>query len=71
MQLNISHKRKRIGSFVHMWMGSEAVIQNEESQKDERKLYINAHMWKSGKIQKTDDPIDKAEIETQNIWCRE
>ena len=48
-----------------MWMGTETAIQSEESQKEKKILYINPHMWKSGKIQKIDDLIDKAEIETQ------
>ena len=53
------------------WMDLESVIQNEVSQKEKNKYCILMHICG---IQKngTDEPICKAEIETQtqrtNVW---
>ena len=64
-------KMNEIGSFVEMWMDLEIVIQSEVSQKENNKYHILTHICG---IQKngTDEPISKAEIETQmqrtNIW---
>ena len=64
-------KRNETGSFVEMWMDLETVIQSEVSQKEKNKYHILTH---SCRIQKngTDEPICKAEIETQmqktNVW---
>ena len=57
-------KRNETGSFVEMWMDLETVIQSEVSQKERNKYRILMHICgieKSG----TDEPICKAEIETQ------
>ena len=44
-------------------MALEAVIQSEVSQNEEENIYINAWMWnlENG----TDEPVCKAEIESQ------
>ena len=57
-------KRNEIGSFVETWMDLETVIQSEVSQKEKNKCRILMHICE---IQKngTDEPICKAEIETQ------
>ena len=63
-------ERSKIGSFVETWMDLETVIQSEVCQKGKNK-YILMHI---NGIQKngTDEPVCKAEIETQmqrtNIW---
>ena len=57
-------KRNEIGSFVETWMDLESVIQNEVSQKEKNKYRILTHICgilKNG----TDEPVCKAEIETQ------
>ena len=38
-------KRKKIGSFVVMWMNLESVIQNEVSQKEKNKYRILMHIY--------------------------
>ena len=64
-------KRNEIGSCVETWMDLETVIQSEVSQKEKNKYRILTHICG---IQKngTDEPVCKAEIETQmqrtNIW---
>ena len=62
-------KRNKIGSFLEMQIDLESVLQNEVSQKEKNKYCILTHICG---IQKngTDDPICKAEIDTnvQNIW---
>ena len=57
-------KRNEIGSFVEMWMDLETVIPSEVSQKEKNKYHILSHLCG---IQKngTDEPVCKAEIETQ------
>ena len=56
-------KRNEMGSFVEMWMDLETVIQSEISQKEKNKYNILTHICG---IQKngTDEPVRKAEIET-------
>ena len=57
-------KRNEIGSFVETWMDLKTVMQSEVSQKEKNKYCILTHIcgiWKNG----IDDPICKAEIETQ------
>ena len=57
-------KRNEIGSFVETWMDLETVIQSEVSQKEKNKYRILTHIcgtYKNG----TDEPVYKAEIETQ------
>ena len=64
-------KRNETGSFVEMWMDLQSVTQSEVSQQEKRKYCIIMHICG---IQKNgiDDPIHKAEIETQtqrtNAW---
>ena len=71
MEYYLTIKRKETESFVEMWMDLEMVIQDEVSQKEKTRYCISMHIWgiyKSG----TDEPICKAEIETQtqrtNTW---
>ena len=57
-------KSNEIGSFGEMWMDLETVIQSEVSQKEKNKYHILTHIrgiYKNG----TDEPVCKAEIETQ------
>ena len=64
-------KRNETGSFVETYMDLETVIQSEVSQKEKNKYRILAHICG---IQKnsTDEPVCRAEIETQmqrtNVW---
>ena len=64
-------KRKEIGSFVDTWMELETVIQSEVNQQEKNKYRILTHICG---IQEngTDEPVCKAEIETQmqrtNVW---
>ena len=57
--------------FVETWMDLETVRQSEVSQKEKNKYHIIMHICR---IQKngTDEPVCKAEIETQmqrtNVW---
>ena len=66
-------KRNEIESFVETWMDLETVIQSKVSQKEKKQYRILTHICG---IQKNgiDDPICKAEIETQtqrtNVWIR-
>ena len=57
-------KRNEIGSFVETWMNIETAIQSEVSQKEKNKYRILTHVCG---IQEngTDEPVCKAEIETQ------
>ena len=57
-------KKNAIVPFAETWMDQEAVIQSEVSQKKKNKYHILMHICG---IQKngTDEPICKAEIETQ------
>ena len=65
-------KRNVIGSFAEMWMDLETVIQSEVNQKEKNKYHVLTHICG---IQKngTDEPVCKAEIETQmqrtNLWA--
>ena len=64
MQYYSTIKRNAIGSFVETWMDLETVIQSEVSQKEKNKYRIVSlicGMLKNG----TDEPICKAEIETE------
>ena len=58
-------KRNEIGSFVEPWMHLDTVILflSEVSQKEKNKYHILTHMWnlENG----TDEPVCRAEIETQ------
>ena len=64
-------ERNEIGSFVETWIDLEKIIQSEVSQKEKNKYRALMHICG---IQKngTDEPICKAEIETQiwrtNVW---
>ena len=64
-------KINEIGLFLEMWMDLETVTQSEVNQKEENKYHILMHICG---IQKngTDEPVCKAEIETQmqrtNVW---
>ena len=64
-------KRNETGSFVEMWMDLETIIQSKVSQKEKNQYRILTHICG---IQKngTDEPICRAEIETQmqraNVW---
>ena len=64
-------KRNELGSFVEAWMDLETVIQSEVNQKEKNKYCTLIHtcgIQKNG----TDEPVRKAEIETQmqrtNVW---
>ena len=57
-------KRNDIGSFVETWMDLETVIQSEVSQKEKNKYRILTHICGTYK-NRTDEPICRAEIETQ------
>ena len=64
MEYHSPLKRKATGSFAEMWKALETVIQTEVSQKEKNKYRILTHVCgikKSG----TEEPIYKAEIETQ------
>ena len=64
-------KRNEIGLFVEMWMDLETVIQSEVSQKEKNKYRIFSHIYRTQK-NGADEPVYKAEIETQmqstNVW---
>ena len=60
----LSHKKNEIGSFVETWMDLETVIQSELSQKEKNKYRILTHICGT-QINGTDEPICRAEIETQ------
>ena len=64
-------KRNETGSFVETWMDLESVIQSEVSQKEKSKYHIITHVCGTQK-NGTDEPVCKAEIETQtkrtNVW---
>ena len=60
----LSHKRNEIGSFVETWMDLETVIQSEVSQKKKNKYCILTHICGTQK-NGTDEPVCRAEIETQ------
>ena len=57
-------KRNEMEVFVMRWMDLETVIQSEVSQKEKNKYRILTHICG---IQKngTDEPVCRAEIETQ------
>ena len=57
-------KRNEIGSFVETWMDLETVILNEVSQKEKNKYRILTHICGTKK-NGTDEPVCRAEIETQ------
>ena len=64
MEYYLAIKRNEIGSFVEAWMDLETVIQSEISQKEQNKYCILTHICgirKNG----ADEPVCKAEIETQ------
>ena len=57
-------KRNEIGSFVETWVDLETVIQSEVSQKEKNKYRMLMHVCgtlKNG----TDEPVCRAEVETQ------
>ena len=64
-------KMNEMGSFLETWMDLETVIQSEVSQKEKNKYCMLMNICG---IQKngTDEPVCKAEIETQmqrtNVW---
>ena len=64
MEYQSGIKRNETGSFIETWMDLETVIQSELSQKEKNKYRILTHICG---IQKngTDEPVFKAEIETQ------
>ena len=64
MEYYLAIKRNEIGSFVETRMDLETIIQSEVKSEGEKQIsYINAYMWnlENG----TDEPVCKAEIETQ------
>ena len=64
IQRNISQKRNKIVPFAEMWIDLESVIQSEVSQKETNKYRM---LMRVCGVQKngTDNPIHKAETETQ------
>ena len=57
-------KNNEFESVIVKWMNLEPVIQNEVNQKEKNKYHISTNIyriWKNG----TDEPICRAEIETQ------
>ena len=64
-------KRNEIGSFIETWMDLETVIQSEVSQKEKNQYHILTHICGTQK-NGTDEPVCRAEIETQmqrtNVW---
>ena len=64
-------KRNEIGSFVETWVNIETAIQSEVSQKEKNKYCILMHICGTQK-NGTDEPVCRAEIETQmqrtNVW---
>ena len=67
----LSHVKEWNWSFVEMWMDLEIVIQSEVSQKEKNKYRILTHVCGTQK-NGTDEPVCRAEIETQmqrtNVW---
>ena len=67
----LSHQKEQNWSFVETWVDLETVTQSEVSQKEKNKYHILMHICE---IQKngTDEPVCKAEIQTQmqrtNVW---
>ena len=64
MEYYLAIKRNEIGSFVETRMDLETIIQSEVKSEGEKQIsYINAYMWnlENG----TDEPVCKAEVETQ------
>ena len=57
-------KRNETGSFVETWMDLETAIQSEVSQKEQNKYRILTHICGTQK-NGTDEPVCRAEIETQ------
>ena len=66
-------KMNEMGSFLETWMDLETVTQSEVSQKEKNKYHILMHVCGTQK-NGTDEPVCKAEIETQrqrtNIWTQ-
>ena len=64
-------ERNEIRSFVEMWMDVETVIQREVSLKEKNKYRILTYICGTQK-NGTDEPVFRAEIETQmqrtNVW---
>ena len=64
-------KRSKIGLFVETWLDLETVIQGEVSQKEKNKYHILTYTCGTQK-NGTDEPVCRAEIETQmqrtNVW---
>ena len=58
----LSHKKKCL--FVVRWMDLDTVIQSEVSQKEKNKYRILTHICGTQK-NGTDEPVCRAEIETQ------
>ena len=67
----LGHKKERNWSFVDTWRDRETVIQSEVSQKEKNKYRILTHIYGTSK-NGTDEPVCRAEIETQmertNVW---
>ena len=57
-------KKNEIESFVEKWMDLETVIQSEVSQKEKNKYRILMHVCGTQK-NGTDEPVCRAEVETQ------
>ena len=64
MQYYSAIKRNDIGSFVEIWMDLETVIWSEVSQKEKNKYRILMNLCGTQK-NGTDEPVCRAEIETQ------
>ena len=64
-------KRNEIGSFVEKWLDLKTVMQSEVSQEEKNKYHILMHIC-GIQINGVDEPVCKAEIETEmqrtNIW---
>ena len=72
MEYFLAIKRNETGSFVETWMDVETVIWSEVTEKEENKYRILAHLCGTQK-NGTDEPVCRAEIETQmqrtNVWA--
>ena len=64
MEYYLAIKRNEIGSFIETWMDLETVIQSEVSQKEKNKYCILTHVCGTKK-NGTDEPVCRAEVETQ------
>ena len=64
MEYHSAIKRNEVVSFVETWMNLETVIQSDVSQKEKNKYHILTHICGTQK-NGTDEPVCRAEIETQ------